>query len=128
MTQSRKTGGRAATGLIIARRHAAGHLEAQAARGSGRRGQVLAGFLQGDVQGDLDAARALLAEIAAAERGEAPRPAAIGNAYRVAVTPEGVAISNAVVEARPPERYAFDELRLALGTWIAAIERARRSG
>ena len=121
----RRSGGIA--GLITARRHPAGHLEAQATRGSGRRGQVLAGFFQGDVQGDLEAARALLAEIAAAERGEAPQPAAIGNAYRIAVTPEGVAIGNAVVENARAERYAFDELRLALGTWIAAIERARRN-
>jgi hypothetical protein len=120
-------GGRKAAGLITARRHPAGHLEARPVRGSGRRGQLLAGFLQGDVQGDLAAARALLAEIAAAERGGAPRPPAIGNAYRVAVTHESVEIGNAILENRPPERYAFDELRLALGTWIAAIERARRN-
>lgn len=121
------TGRRSAGGLISARRHPAGHLEARAVRGSGRRGAVLAGFLQSDVQGDLEAARALLAEIAAVERGDPPRPAAIGNAYRVAVTPAGVTIGNAVVEDSRSEQYVFDELRLALGTWIAAIERARRN-
>ena len=46
-----------------------------------RRGTVLAGVLQSDIQGDLDAARALLAEIAAIERGEGPQRAAVGNAY-----------------------------------------------
>jgi hypothetical protein len=114
------------TGLITARRHPEGHLEGRAVRGSGRRGEVLATFFQSDVQGDLDGARALLAEIGAVERGEAPQPAAIGNAYAVTVSPEGVALRNAVIEGSPPEHYRFDEVRQALGTWIAAIERARR--
>ncbi len=116
----------AATGLITARRHPAGHLEGRAIRGSGRRGAVLASFLQSDVQGDLDGARALLAEIGAVERGETAQPAAIGNAYAVTVSPEGILLRNAVIEDSPPEHYGFDELRQALGTWIAAIARARR--
>ncbi len=115
-----------AAGLITARRHPAGHLEGRAIRGSGRRGAVLASFFQSDVQGDLDGARALLAEIGAVERGEAPQPAAIGNAYAVTVSSEGVQLRNAVIEGSLPEHYQFDELRQALGTWIAAIERARR--
>jgi uncharacterized protein YacL (UPF0231 family) len=112
--------------LIIARRHPAGHLEARAVRGSGRRGVVIASFLQSDVQADLEMARQLLASIGAAERGEAPQPAAIGNAYAVAVSPEGITLRNAVLEDSRPEQYGFDEMRRALGTWIAAIERARR--
>lgn len=123
MARSRRT----ATGLITARRHPAGHLEAQPARGSGRRSAVLASFLQSDIQGDLDAARALLAEIGVVERGQAPQPAAIGNAYRVELSPEGVMLSNAVTKGSRPEQYSFDELRQALGVWIAAIERARRN-
>ena len=50
----------AATRLITARRHPAGYLEGRAARGSGRHGEVLASFLQSDVQGDIEAARSLL--------------------------------------------------------------------
>ena len=88
---------------------------------------MLASFLQSDVQGDIEAARSLLAEVGAVERGEAPQPAAVGNAYSVAVSPEGVTIRNAVVEDSRPEQYGFDELRQALGIWIAAIERARRN-
>ncbi len=113
--------------LVNVRRHRAGHLEGHARPGSGRRGGVLASFLQSDVQGDLAAARALLDEIGAAERGEAPQPAAVGNAYSVRISPEGVTIRNAVIEDSRPEHYAFDELREAVGTWIAAIERARRN-
>ena len=126
-TQRRMPQKGAGGGLVTARRHPAGHLEARATRGSGRRGEVLAGFLQSDVQGDLDEARALLAEIGAVERGEAPQPAAIGNAYSVRVSSEGVTIGNAVVENSRPEQYGFDELRHALGIWIAAIARARRN-
>ncbi len=117
----------ARAGLITARRHPAGYIEARAARGSGRHGEVLASFLQSDVQGDLAAARGLLAEIGAAERGEATQPAGVGNAYAITVSLEGATIRNAVVEDSRPEAYAFDELRQALGTWIAAIERARRN-
>ncbi len=113
--------------LITARRHPAGYVEARARRGSGRHGEVLARFLQSDVQADLAAARGLLAEIGAAERGEATQPAAIGNAFSVAISPDGVTIRNAVIADSRPEGYAFDELRRALGTWIAAIERARRN-
>jgi hypothetical protein len=115
------------TALITARRHPAGHLEGRARHGSGRHGQVLASFLQSDIQSDLDAARALLAALSAAERGQAPQPPAIGNAYSVAIAPEGVTICNAVVKGSRPETYDFAELRRALGTWIAAIDRARRS-
>jgi uncharacterized protein YacL (UPF0231 family) len=112
-------------GLVAVRRHRAGHLEGRARPGSGRHGEILASFLQSDMQGDLAAARALLDEIGAAERGEAPQPAAVGNAYSVAVSPEGVTLRNAVIEDSRPEHYAFDELRRAIETWIAAIERAR---
>jgi len=55
-------------GLISARWHPAGFLEGQARLGSGRRGEILASFLQSDVQSDLETARMLLAETAAAER------------------------------------------------------------
>jgi hypothetical protein len=120
-------GGTAGAGLITARRHPAGHLEGRAVRGTGRHGEVLASFLQSDVQGDLEMARALLAEIGAVERGEAPQPNAVGNAYSVAVSSKGVALRNTVIDDSRPEQYGFDELRRALGIWIAAIERARRN-
>ena len=117
----------AGSGLIRTRRHRAGHLEAYARRDSGRHGEVLASFLQSDVQADLNTARGLLAAIAAAERGEPPQPPAIGNAFAIAVSPERVTISNAVIAQSRPEHYDFDEMRRALGTWIAAIMRARRN-
>ena len=114
-------------GLITVRRHQAGHLEGRARLGSGRHGEILASFLQSDVQGDLEAAQTLLAEIGAAERGEAPQPAAIGNAYSIAISPDRVTIRNAVIEDSRSEHYGFDELRRALGSWIAAIKRDRRN-
>jgi hypothetical protein len=43
----------------------------------------------------------------------------------IAITPDGTVIRNAVIEGAPPERYDLGELRAALETWIAAIERAR---
>ena len=110
--------------LISVRRHPAGFFEGQARPGSGRHGEIIGSFLQSDVQGDLETARTLLGEIAAAERGENPQPAGVGNAFSIAITPDGAVILNAVVEGAVPERYRLAELRAALETWIAAIESA----
>jgi hypothetical protein len=114
-------------GLVRVRGHPAGFLEGRARPGSGRHGEILASFLQSDVQGDLETARMLLAETAAAARGEAPKPGGAGNAFSITISPEGAMIRNAVVEGEAPERYNLAELRGALETWIAALERARRS-
>jgi hypothetical protein len=113
--------------LISARRHPAGFLEARARPGAGRHGEVLAGFLQSDVQGDLETARALLDEVAAAGRGAPPQPGGVGNAFSIAIGPGGVVIRNAVMEGAQPEHYTLEELKTALERWIAAIERAQRA-
>ena len=113
--------------LVRVRRHPAGFLEGRARPGSGRHGEILASFLQSDVQGDLETARMLLAETAAAERGETPQPGGAGNAFSITISPDGAVIRNAVVEDAVPERYSLAELRAALETWIAALERTRRS-
>jgi len=112
-------------GLISIRRHPAGFLEGRARPGTGRRGETLASFLQSDIQGDLETARLLLAEVAAAERGETPQPGGVGNAFSITVTPDSAVIGNAVLEGAVPERYGLAELRAALEAWITAIESAR---
>jgi len=114
--------------LVTVRRLPAGHLEARARPGSGRHGGILASFLQSDVQGDAESARALLGEIAAAQRGNKPQPGGVGNAFSITVSHDGVTICNAVVEDVVPERYCLGELRDALEQCIAGIEHARRGG
>jgi hypothetical protein len=103
----------------------AGYFEGHARPGSGRHGEVLASFLQSDVQGDLETARMLLAETAAAERGEKPQPGGVGNAFSITIAPDGAVIRNAVVEGAVPEHYSLAELQVALETWIAALERTQ---
>jgi hypothetical protein len=115
----------AKSGLVTARRHPAGFLEGRARRGSGRHGEILASFLQSDVQGDLATAQALLHELAAAERGEQPQAGGVGNAFSIAIGTDGAVIRNALMEGTTPERFELAELRAALETWIAAIVRAR---
>jgi len=114
--------------LISARPHPEGFLEAYPRPGTGHHGEVLASFLQSDVQADLTTARAFLDEIAAAARGEKPQPGGVGNAFWIAIEPTGAIIRSAVVEGARPERYSLVELQEALETWIAGIERARRNG
>ena len=113
--------------LVSVRRHPAGFLEGRARPGTGRHGEILASFLQSDVQSDIETARMLLAEIIAAERGETPQAGGVGNAFSIAISPEGAVIRNAVVEGAVPEHYSLAELRAALETWIAAVERGHRS-
>jgi hypothetical protein len=113
--------------LVRIHRHPAGFLEGRARPGTGRHGKTLASFLQSDVQGDLETARSLLAETAAAERREPPQSGGAGNAFSITISPDGAVIRNAVIEGAAPERYSLAELRAALETWIAAIERAQRS-
>jgi hypothetical protein len=60
------------------------------------------------------------------ERG-GPQPGGAGNTFSITISPEGAVIRNAVVEDAVPERYSLAELRAALETWIAALERAHRS-
>ena len=114
-------------GLVSVRRHPAGFLEGRARPGSARHGEILASFLQSDVQGDIETARNLLTETIAAERGETPQPGGAGNAFAITISPEGAVIRNAVVEGAVAEHYSLAELRAALETWIAAIERGHRS-
>jgi hypothetical protein len=116
----------AGSSLVTARRHPKGHFEGRRKRGSGRRGEILAGFLQSDVQADLATARAFLDEIAATQRGEKPQSGGVGNAFYVAIAPDGAVIRNAVLEGSEPERYSLNELQAALEMWVAAIERAGR--
>jgi hypothetical protein len=117
----------AESNLVSARRHPAGFLEGRARRGTGRHGEILASFLRSDVQGDLATTRKLLQEIAAAERGERPQPGGVGDAFSIVIAPDGAMIRNAVLEGAIPERYTLGELRVAIETWIAAIERTRRN-
>jgi hypothetical protein len=113
--------------LVSVHHHPAGFLEGRAQPGSGRHGEIIASFLQSDVQGDLETARTFLAEVAAAERGEPPQPGGAGNAFSIAISPGGAVIRNAVIEGAVAEHYSLAELRTALETWIAAIERIRDS-
>ena len=111
--------------LISINRHSAGFLEARPRPGTGRHGEVLAGFLQSDVQADLSTATAFLEEISAAELGKAPRPGGVGNAFSIVIGPTGAVIHHAVLEGATPESYSLGELRAALEAWIDGIERAR---
>jgi hypothetical protein len=113
--------------LVSVHRHPAGYLEGCPRPGTGRHGEILASFLQSDVQGDLETARMFLGEIAAAERGEKPQPGGAGNAFSITISPDGAVIRNVVVEGAIPERYSLPELRGVLELWIAEIERARSS-
>jgi len=113
--------------LLSVHHHPAGFLEGRASPGSGRHGEIMASFLQSDIQGDIETARLFLAEVDAAERGAPPQPGGTGNAFAIAIAPGGAVIRNAVIEGAVPEHYGLGELRSALETWIAAIEPTRGS-
>ena len=111
--------------LVTAHRRREGFLEARPLSGAGPHGEILAGFLQSEVQGDLATAWAFLDEIAAVERGGKPLPGGVGNAFSIAIDAGGATIRNAVIAGAAPEHYSLGEMRAALEMWAAAIERAR---
>src|SRR5260370_37023642 len=92
--------------LIIPRRDPAGFLEGRPRRGTGRHGEILASFLQSDVQGDLATAGELLDEIAAAERGEKPQPGGVGNAFSIALARNLQPIRNTIIQGSQQARYS----------------------
>jgi hypothetical protein len=88
--------------LVSVHHHPAGFLEGRAQPGCGRHGEIMASFLQSDIQGDLETAQRLLAEIAAAEHGEPPQPGGAGNAFAIAIrSPSNTASRSCVPHSRP---------------------------
>lgn len=89
--------------------------------------ELLARFLESDVQGSAEHAREILGAI---ERvaGEGGSWQETGNAHTLILSPEGALIESEFEEEgeAAPCRISLDELRAALTGWLAFLERTSR--
>lgn len=87
--------------------------------------ELLARFLESDVQGSEGYAREILGAIEKVDTGEAPSWQGTGNAHTLTLDSEGATIEAEFEEDEeaPPCRVSLDELRAALIGWLAFLER-----
>jgi uncharacterized protein YacL (UPF0231 family) len=96
------------------------------ARGKGH-AQMVAGFLESDLQDSPEAAREVLRAVDDVESGRAKSWEHTGNAYTLTLSPEGAAIQEENAEDAKPHRLTLEALRQAVADWAAFLEEGRRS-
>ena len=85
-------------------------------------GDLLAGWLESDVQGSPEVARELLDLVDRIASGEMDRWEGTGNAYTLTLTPEGATIEAEWEEDAPSRRASLSEVREALAGWLDLIQ------
>lgn len=91
---------------------------------SGRQDRDLARFLESDVQGSAVVGRAMLAAIDRVADGHAESWETTGNAYTLAVSRDEAALVAEHEDDAEIRRMPLDELREALASWVAFLERS----
>lgn len=80
-------------------------------------GELLARFLESDVQGNLQHARELLHTIDRVEAGRLAAWSETGNAHTLKLSPAGAVLESLYDEAAPDQRLPLAELRRAVAGW-----------
>ncbi|HYG61316.1 MAG TPA: YacL family protein [Thermoanaerobaculia bacterium] len=90
--------------------------------------ELLARFLESDIQGSEDYARDILGAIERVEAGKEPSWQETGNAHTLILDSAGATIEAEYEEdgEAPPCRVSLDDLRAALIGWLAFLERTSR--
>ena len=92
--------------------------------GPGR--DLLARFLESDVQGSAAHGREILAAIDRVTAGKEARWERTGNAYTLVLRPGGAAIEPEMDENAAPLHLPLAELRQAVAGWVAHVGERRR--
>ena len=90
------------------------------ARGA-RAGDLLARWLESDVQGSASFARGLLEALDRIESGELDRLEETGNAHTLELGPDGATIVPEWDEEALPQQVSLAELRDALNGWLGLL-------
>ena len=85
-------------------------------------GDLLAGWLESDVQGSPEVARELLDLVDRIASGEMDRWEATGNAYTLTLAPDGATIEAEWEEDVPSRHASLSEVREALAGWLDLIQ------
>ncbi len=91
------------------------------ARGKGR-DEVLASFLEGDLQGSGRHGRAILRAIDRIEAGELDRWEITGNAYTLTLSPGKASLVNEIDEKAEPFELPLAQLKETVAGWTAFVD------
>lgn len=92
---------------------------------SGKRGNWLAAFIDGDVQSACEV-RELLDWIVEVETGKVERKEGDGNAFNIILRPDGAELEHLILVEEPNVHYTLQEIRDALEDKLAAIGERRK--
>jgi uncharacterized protein YacL (UPF0231 family) len=96
------------------------------ARGEGR-GQVVARFLESDLQDSTAAAHEVLRAIDAVAIGRADSWERTGNAHTLTLSPESATLQDEIDEDAEPYRLPLPEIREVVADWVSFLEDGRRT-
>jgi hypothetical protein len=85
-------------------------------------GAVLAGFLEGDIQGSGKHGREILRAIDRIEAGKLDRWETTGNAYTLTLTPEGASLVSELDDEAKPYSIPLAQIKEAVADWTAFVE------
>ncbi len=85
-------------------------------------GAMMAGFLESDLQGSAASAHEVLRAIDDVESGKIPDWERTGNAYTLAVAPEGAILWNEMDVEIEPHKMSLADLRQTVADWVSFLE------
>lgn len=88
-------------------------------------GGMVAGFLESDLQGSVAAAHEVLRALDDVESGEVASWERTGNAYTLALTPDGATLWNEMDEEAEPYALSLAELRQVVADWLSFLDDGR---
>lgn len=85
-------------------------------------GEMVAGFLESDLQGSIASAHEVLRALDGVESGEVPEWERTGNAYTLALSPIGATLWNEMDEDAEPYALALTDLRQVVADWVSFLD------
>lgn len=84
--------------------------------------ELLAGFLESEIQGSISVCREILQAIDSVVTGACDTWQETGNAYTLTLAPQGASIEAEFDEDAEPCRLALGDLRHAVAQWLGFLE------
>lgn len=85
-------------------------------------GEVVAGFLESDLQGSIASAHEVLRALDSVESGDIPEWERTGNAYTLELNPEGATFWNEMNEDAEPYTLSLAQTRQVVADWVSFLD------
>lgn len=85
-------------------------------------GEMVAGFLESDLQGSITSAHEVLRALDGVESGEIPDWERTGNAYTLTLSPAGATLWNEMDEEAEPYALSLAEARQVVADWVSFLD------